>query len=37
MRTRLRKAGVEVVEIDTALPYIPAIHAFFASRTRRRT
>lgn len=37
MRTQLRKAGVEVVEIDTAQPYIPAIHAFFASRTRRRT
>jgi uncharacterized protein (DUF58 family) len=36
MRMRLRKAGVDVIEIDSAQPYISAIHAFFASRKRRR-
>lgn len=37
MRAQLRKAGVEVAEVDTAQPYIPAIHAFFARRSRRRS
>jgi len=35
VRTLLRRAGLDVIELDTARPYIPALHAFFAARSRR--
>lgn len=35
VRGVLRRSGVDVVELDTAQPYIPAVHAFFANRRRR--
>ncbi len=36
VRGVLRRAGLDIVELDTARPYIPAMHAFFAARARRR-
>lgn len=35
VRRRLATSGVDVVEIDTARPYIAAIHAFLTTRRRR--
>ena len=35
IRKLLQRARVDVVDIDTGRPYLPAVHAFFASRRRR--
>ena len=35
IRKLLQRARVDLVDIDTARPYLPAVHAFFASRRRR--
>ncbi len=36
VRRSLRSAGVDVLDLDTSRPYLPALRQFFATRERRR-